>query len=201
MPEASSPDPTTPARSIALVAGYHPCSYPPPVAYDAGLRERFAVVLSTYRPDTDGMYFDADLFVRLAAALLRAVPRDSLAVEAGGGSPVLRSLAELAGWYARRDEGDRDPPLRMSASLGDRLVAVADTEAWAAVGGPAPYHDSFTLSLYTVKSRAVEFRAACAAVAQEGGVAVTAVHEAEGRKEPFAPWWRRPLRRLGVNPW
>ena len=65
MPEASSPNPTMPARRIALVAGYHPCSYPPPVAYDAGLRERFAVVLSSYRPDKDGMFFDADLFVRL----------------------------------------------------------------------------------------------------------------------------------------
>ena len=81
MPDENSLDPTTPVRRIALVAGYHPCSFPPPVAYDAGLRERFAVVLDSYRPDKDGMFFDADLFVRLAAALLRAVPHDSLAVE------------------------------------------------------------------------------------------------------------------------
>src|SRR5947209_15027767 len=119
MPEASRPDQTTSYRSIALVAGYHPCSFPPPVAYDAGLRERFAVVLSSYRPDKDGMFFDADLFVRLAAALLRAVPHDKLAVETGGGSPVLRSLPELAERYARQDEMDRGPPLRMRASLGD----------------------------------------------------------------------------------
>lgn len=32
MPEGGSPDPTTPARYIALVAGYHSCSFPPPVA-------------------------------------------------------------------------------------------------------------------------------------------------------------------------
>jgi hypothetical protein len=201
MPEASSPNPTTPARRIALVAGYHPCSYPPPVAYEAGLRERFAVVLSSYRPDKDGVFFDADLFVRLAAALLRVVPHDSLAIETGGGSSVLRSLPELSERYARLDESERDPPLRMRASLGDRLVAVGETEAWAAVGGPAPYHDSFTLSLYTVENRAVEFRAVCEAVAHDGGVTVTAFHEALGRREPFVPWWRRPLRWLGVRPW
>ncbi len=201
MPEASSPDPTTPARHIALVAGYHSCSFPPPVAYDAGLRERFAVVLSSYRPDKDGMFFDADLFVRLAAALLRAVPHDSLAIETGGGSPILGSLPELAERYARQDEMDRDPPLRMRASLGDRLVAVGETEAWASVGGPAPYHDSFTLSLYTAENRAVEFRAVCEAVANDGGVTVTAFHEALGHKEPFVSWWRRPLRWLGVKPW
>src|SRR5947209_1569802 len=129
MPEASRPDPTTPGRHITLVAGYHPCSFPPPAAYDAGLRERFAAVLDSYRPDKDGMFFDADLFVRLAAALLRAVPHDSLAIETGGGSPVLRSLPELADEYARRDEMDRDPPHRMKAFLGDRLVAVVETES------------------------------------------------------------------------
>ena len=89
----------------------------------------------------------------------------------------------------------------MKASLGERLVAVGETESWASVGGPAPYHDSFTLSLYTAENRAVEFRAVCEAVAQEGDVTVTAFHEALGRKEPFVPWWRRPLRWLGVKPW
>lgn len=133
------------------------------------MRERFAVVLSSYRPDKDGMLFDATLFVRFAAALLRAVPHDSLAVETGGGSPILESLPELVERYARQDEMDRDPPLRMRASLGDRLVAVVETEAWASVGGPAPYHDSFTLSLYTAENRADEFRAVCEAVAHDGG--------------------------------
>jgi hypothetical protein len=201
MQEASRPDPTTSLRRIALVTGYHPCSFPPPTAYNAGLYERFAVVLSSFRPDKDGMFFDADLFVKFAEAIFRAIPHDSLDIEMGGGSAGLHSLPELAERYARQDEMDRDPPFRVRASCGNRLVAVEETEAWASVGGPDPYHDSFTMSFYTAENRSDEFRRICEATARESGVTITAFHEAFGRKEPFVPWWRRPLRWLGVKRW
>jgi hypothetical protein len=186
-------------RQIALVAGYHPCSFPPSMAYDVGLKERFAVVLSSYRPEKDGMFFDADLFVRLADAILKVIPHDSLDIDLG--SPHFKSLAELAELYVRQNEIDHEPPNSMKAFLSDRLVAVEETEPWMAVGGPAPYHDSFTMSFYTAEERADEFRGICESVARENGVMVTAFHEAERSKEPFVPWWRQPLRWVGAKPW
>ncbi|HEV3343190.1 MAG TPA: alpha/beta fold hydrolase [Pirellulales bacterium] len=195
------PDQSANYRQIALVAGYHPCSFPPPTAYDAGLKQRFAVVLSSYRPDKEDMFFDAELFVLIADALLQAIPHDSLDIEFGVGAPHLKSLTELTELYASQNEIDHEPPNSMKAFFGDRLVAVEETEPWAAVGGPAPYHDSFTMSFYTAEERTAEFRRICEAVACQSGVTVTAFHEAERNKEPFVPWWRQPLRWLGAKPW
>ena len=188
-------------RQIALVAGYHPCSFPPATAYDAGLKERFAVVLSSYRPDQDEMFFDADLFVRLADAILNVIPHDSLIIELGDGLPCLQSLQELAEQYTGQEESDREPPNSMKAFVGDRMIAVEETEPWMAVGGPAPYHDSFTVSFYTAEDRADEFQGICESVAQQNSVVVTAFYKAERNKEPFVPWWRRPLRWVGARPW
>lgn len=201
MSKVGPTDQNTNSRQIALVAGYHPCSFPPATAYDAGLRERFAVVLSSYRPEKDGMFFDAELFVLIADALLQSIPHDSLEIELDERSPHFKSLTELTELYSSQDELDHEPPNSMKALLGKRLVAVEATEPWMAVGGPDPYHDSFTMSFYTVEDRADEFRRICESVAEQSGVTVTAFHEAERQKEPFAPWWRRPLRWIGVKPW
>jgi hypothetical protein len=200
MSDGTRQDQNTNFRQIALVAGYHSCSFPPPIAYDAGLRERFAVVLSSYRPDKDGMFFDADLFVRLADAILKVIPHDSLVIETGD-LPRLQSLSDQAKQYASPDEIDREPPDRIKVFCDGRLVAIEETEPWVAMGGPAPYHDSFTMSFYTADDRAAEFRHICESVAQQDGVMVTAFHEAERSKEPFVPWWRQPLRWIGAKRW
>jgi hypothetical protein len=174
MLEASRPS----YRCIALVAGYHPCSFPPSPAHDVGLKERFAVVLSSFRPEKKGMFFDADLFVIIADAILRLIPHDALEIDMGVQAPALRSLRELTERYGSQDEMDRDPPPRIRVHCGGRLVAIEETELWAQVGGPAPYHDSFTMSFYTAENRAVEFRHICEALANENDVIITAFHEA-----------------------
>jgi hypothetical protein len=195
MPEASKSDQPANYRRIALVAGYHPCSFPPAAAYAAGLKERFAVVLSSYRSEKREMFFDADLFALLTGALLQVVPHDSLDIELGVGLPALHSLRELTERQAGQDE--MDLPLRMRVYCDGRIVALEETEFWSEVGGPDPYHDSFTLSFYTAENKVVEFRRNCEAVSSENGVTITAFHDALPHKGPFVPWWRRPIRWLG----
>jgi hypothetical protein len=187
MPKPAPTDEAVGFRQIALVAGYHPCSFPPSIAYDNGLRVRFAVILSSYRPDKDGMFFDADLFVLLTCAMLKVIPYDSLSIETGE-FLRLSSLPDLVGHYADQDENDREPPDRIKISYSGRLVAVEETEAWMAVGGPAPYHDSYTFSFYTAEDRSTEFRRVCETVARESGTSVTAFHQGQRMKEPYIPW-------------
>ena len=199
--EVSKPDQSTSYRRIALVSGYHSCSFPPPIAYDAGLKDRFAVIISSYRPDKEGMFFDSELFILLTDAILQAIPHDSIEIEMDVGMPSLRSFSELSEWYGRNDETEREPPLRVTACSNNRLIAIEETESWSQVGGPAPYHDSFTLSFYTTENGTIQFRGICEAIANENDVMITDFHDALSRKEPFIPWWRQPLRWLGVKPW
>jgi hypothetical protein len=188
-------------RCLSVVTGYHKCSAPPGVAYDAGLRRRFAIVLSSYRPDKDGMYFDADLFVRLLDGLLAVLLHDTLEIELPGDAVCLRSLDELSAIYAGCPEMERDPPSRMRIYNNGELVAIEDTEPWAYVGGPEPYHDSYTLSLYTAEDQSVAFWRVCEAVSKQSGARITGFHTAAPWKEPFVRWWKRPLRWVGLKPW
>jgi hypothetical protein len=182
-------------RRLALVAGYHACSFPPPFAADAGLKERFAVVLDSFRADKDGMFFDAELFVQITAALLQAIPHHSLDIEIGANQAPLHSMPALADCYARQEESEREPPLRMKMYSDQRLVACEETEWWVQVGGPAIYHDSYTFSFYTAANRTSDFRSICERVSSEIGAVITGFHEAPSQP-PFAPLWKRPLQWL-----
>ena len=186
-------------RNFAIVEGYHECSYPPAQAYDAGFTQRSAVVLDTYRRDKQVAFFDCDLFLRILDAICRAIPHDSLAIEIGDGQE-LRSLQELSERYAAQSDDDRDAPVRAWLRQGNRPVAHIETEEWVFCGGPAPYHDSYTLSFYTSDNRAGEFRAICERVSKEIGATITGIHAGRAAKEPFTPLWKVPLEWPGIRP-
>src|SRR5438105_2755271 len=99
-------------RKLSLVSGYHPSTYPPAEAFDGRLRERFSVVLASFRPDRDGMFFDATVFLRMTEAIVTVIPHTSVSIQMPGGIRFA-SLRDLAQNYARVSKEDRDPPLRM----------------------------------------------------------------------------------------
>ena len=104
-------------------------------------------------------------------------------------------------WYRIRAEDARDPPIRVYLVRGNRMVAYAETEPWALVGGPFPYHDSYTLAFYTADDRTHEFQCICERISKEMGANIIGVHKGLASKEPFTPLWMRPLRWLGAKPW
>ena len=185
-------------RCLSLVSGYHDCTFPPAEAYDAGLRERFAIVLGSFRPDRDGMCFDAKVFLRLGEALCAALPHTSLLVELPGGARFT-SFGDLAREYARVSQDERDPPRRVRLFNGDDPVCVMDTEFWVNVGGPAIYHDSYTFSFYTAADHAESFRALCAGVCGDLDVNVTGFHQGARHKKPRRSFWRRVVRAFGAE--
>ncbi len=153
------------------------------------------MVLDSFRPDKDGMFFDAELFVQITNALLRAIPHSALDIEISGTSARLDSLPDLAYWYARQEEMEREPPLRIKMFSDNRLVAVEETEWWVYVGGPAIYHDSYTFSFYTAERRTSDFRTVCERVSSEIGAVITEFHEAS-TQVPSIPLWKRLLKWL-----
>ena len=179
-------------RTVAIVLGYHECSYPPRLAYQAGLTERFAVIF--------GNEFDADLFIGILTAIGLAIPHDSLAIELNAEQhfPSIRALSE---WYLSQQPDDRDAPIGVRLFGAGRLVAIAETEFWVLAGGPWPYHDSYTLSFYTPEGRAEEFLGICERISKELALTITSIHKASVSKEPFVPFWKAPLKWLGLKPW
>ena len=189
-----------PNRFIALVVGYHEYSYPPSSAYDAGLVQRFAIVFDTYRPDKGYAYFDAELYFRVLTSICQAVAHDSISIDADG-ERVFHSFDELVNSSLSKSDDDREPPKGVCLFRHGRIVACAETEEWLLVGGPAPYHDSYTLSVYTSDNRAAEFQRICECISVGMGATITGIYDEQRIKEPFTPFWKRPLRWLGIKTW
>jgi hypothetical protein len=83
----------------------------------------------------------------------------------------------------------------------DRLVAVVETEFWSSVGGPSPYHDSYTFSLYTGQNRSEELQKISELACSGAGARITHIYIEQQYKEPHGPWWGRLLRKFGVRFW
>lgn len=178
-------------RRLRLVRGYESGTYPPPRAYDAGLRERFAAVLDTYRPDAEGMLSDVELFLGLVDALLEAVPHDQ----------VLFELGDTRQASAPRPIVTLEPPQQIILAWQGRVVGVIETECRVNIGGPEPFHDAYTVAVYTKVDRSADFRAACGAVCEAAGAVASCFAEGVALREPFVPFWKRPLRWVGRKAW
>lgn len=181
-------------RRLCLVSGYHAVSYPPDAAYEAGLRFRFAVVFDTAPHDTVDMYFDSNLFLQLLPSVCEAIGFNTIDIRMNDGQH-LSSFGALGRLYATLNEGDREPPSWMELRCGDELSGIVEAELWKNVGGPPPYHDSYTMSCYTRLDQSAELRRVCEGICSEAAACVTGFYSEPPTKEPYSylPWWRRAL--------
>ncbi|HVY86723.1 MAG TPA: hypothetical protein VG943_16440 [Caulobacterales bacterium] len=114
--------------SIAFASGF---DRPAPAEAKAhGLTHRFAVIQETYRPDSADMVFDAPLYRALVAFAEAYEPDVRVSID---GAP---------------EGGEDEPAAHIVARRADDIVLWIETEFWHAVGGPAPYHDSYTYAVY-----------------------------------------------------
>src|SRR5262245_59170914 len=181
-------------RDINLFSGYDDVNYPPKTAYQAGLRHRFAIIMYSDCKNDPYPSFDAEFFLALARAAQDALDFDSQLIELDD-SLSARSLDELAELYALAGAPECDAPNKISYYKNSRLICEEETEFWNRVGGPFPYHDSYTFAFYTVEDRFNEFVSRCAAVCAQLGVGAPLRYWGQDFKKPF-PWYKWPLRWL-----
>lgn len=179
-------------RSLCLVSGYHAVSYPPLAAYEAGIRHRFAVVLDTYRRDKIDMFFDSSLFLLIVPPLCQIIRYDQLSIRMAGGG-LFSSCEELARQYSGSEEVDCEPPAWIELRRGAAIGGIVETEWWNRVGGPSPYHDSYTMSFYTANDYSSEFRQAIENICLAAGASITGFYCEEQNKQPYSylPLWRK----------
>ena len=138
-------------RSIALVFGYlQDIDYPNEVARGLGLNKRFAIALDTYRPEKNYMYFDAELLYLVLTCVLKEYNFSSIELQFDEDKPKsVASLNELREVLIEEsDEEEREPFLHMKLISDDETCCYVQTEFYTLVGGPSPYHDTYTFSFY-----------------------------------------------------
>lgn len=93
------------------------------------------------------MVFDAPLcrrmleFVDTYAADVEVQPKR--------GQPSKTTSADFIATLMTQDVYDQAPPALVLARQASQLVLCLASEEWAQVGGPEPYHDSYTYSVFT----------------------------------------------------
>lgn len=162
-----------PERSVAMVFGYLPeIDRPFEVAAAAGLTLRIALCLDTWRGDDEGMYFDDQLAVALLGVMAASIPHDRQEVAVGEASRTWASLTEWHENYRRLPPDDRGPFDEVRLFLEGKLQAIVRTEPWVRIGGPHPYHDTWTFSAYLEQFDRVSMQAGLLAACSEQGAFV-----------------------------
>lgn len=135
---------------VRFVAGVDRFTTCPAFVVRAALTHRLGVIQETAVAGCDEMYFDEALWRALIEFVLAYEPgdvtvmRDLKRAEAS----EIPLAAYLAEWEARAQD-DRDPPPAMLLRVGGALRLCIVTDYWTQVGGPMPYHDSYTYSVFT----------------------------------------------------
>ena len=138
-------------RSLALVFGYlKDIDYPNDVAKRLGFNKRFAIAIDTYRPDLGYMFFDVELLFLILSSVLKAFKFTSIEIQLDEGNKKsaasLNELREVL--YEEPDEELREPFNHMKVRAGDEICCYVQTEFYTRIGGPDPYHDTYTFSFY-----------------------------------------------------
>ncbi|MFT3728445.1 MAG: hypothetical protein QM759_11530 [Terricaulis sp.] len=152
---------------ISFVVGLDPVSPVLPPMRAAGFAHRFAVVQHTSRPGAADMYFDAHLW-RALLAFAEGLGADGGVVTIAQGKRELAVAEFLRAWDAE-DAAERGPPDAIVVRRDDAMIAYIATEPWVNVGGPAPYHDSYTYAVFTHEDIGARLMAFLAARADAAG--------------------------------
>jgi len=139
------------ASSITLVWGYLPeIDHLNSHAAQLQLLNRLALVMPSSYPEKTEMYFDSALFLTIIKVLLDVIPHQEIKIYLDRNQQkVLTSLDGLKQHYAGLSEENQSPFHSAELTKGENIWAYFECTDYTAIGGPEPYHDSFTLGIYT----------------------------------------------------
>lgn len=136
-------------RVLRMVLGYLPgIDNLPRFAHRVGLQCRTAFILDSYRSSCVDMYFDVELYASLLDGIGR-IFRPDRATAYEEGHRIIDITAPSGARKTLLSAEECKPFSRIDYSCGEATVAVIVSEPWAQVGGPEPYHDSYTFSVYS----------------------------------------------------
>jgi hypothetical protein len=135
---------------VRFVCGMDGVFARPVQARDAGLTNRFAVIQDSHVEGQDDMVFDEALWRALLGFSSRLGDRVEVIAETGRRSRP-QPLKEFMEVFEATPADDRSPPELVLVHEGKHLKVCIVTEFWNRVGGPAPYHDSYTYAFFSAQ--------------------------------------------------
>ena len=179
---------------IYIVTGYHSNTPISESARSERLMFRFALVLGTFHPDIDYMYFQDSIFLESLTQISKKIDHDTLIIKID--DKEYYSIESLVNHLIAIPEEDRHPPDEVHFRKNGKLVCLEQTEFWALCGGEAPYSDSYTASFYTEKDMSEHFESACRTAIEAGGSQIKEIIHAS--PEPIEQaWWNKFIRWIG----
>lgn len=134
---------------VHFVSGMDGVYARPAQVRDTGFTNRFAVIQDSHVEGHDDMVFDEGLWRALVQFASGLGDRVEVFASAGGRSPQpFKGFMEAFDALAPDDRG---PPDLLLVHAGNQLKVCMVTEAWTQVGGPAPYHDSYTYAFFSAQ--------------------------------------------------
>ena len=163
-------------RSIQIVRGYHDFCQPPEIAVDEGLGCRVAFILDTYRRSKVDMFFDAELFCSIVLGIEKLLVPEKVEIFVVEGE-VLDSISLFKENLFSQPEVNREPPGKIVFTKDGLISCCIHTEFWAHAGGPMPYYDSYTESVYTKTDISEQLIVLCDDICDELEGTITAIFD------------------------
>jgi hypothetical protein len=151
-----------------------------------GLARRVAFVLETYRPDRDphGSYFDVGLYAELVESTCTALRVDAMRGNFRAREEVNIDPGALRSLLDQQAETEREPLWRIRMVREGSTVALLGSDLWVLCGGPDPYHDSYTIPVYTHEDVSGELEAAARTACNSVNAKLTDVIRASEKPAP-----------------
>ena len=136
-------------RKFSVVFGYlkdidNSC----PEAEKIGLQNRLAIVLESYRSASPELYYDYEMFHDILLAIATYIKYDSIEVDSGTKHIYPAPVELLKAEEFVRFGNENDPFVQLVFYNNHQAVCMVRTEFYTAIGGPMPYHDSYTFSFF-----------------------------------------------------
>jgi len=166
-------------KAVTLVTGYLEADRMPTLARESGLPGRVAVVLPSYYENAVDAVLDEDLYLDIIAVLTRLVPPWSATIRTNDSGTVgMASLDEIREVLTRERE-PREPFPEMKLFENGTLKTKVLFEPYVRFGGPEPYHDSYTLSVYSDPTDCDRTAGALEAAFKANRISVTVIEGAK----------------------
>jgi hypothetical protein len=173
-------------RALRMVVGYvSRVDALPREARALGFASRIALVLDAFRSDKVDLHFDVDLYAALLDVIGQALGSNQMSlrlrsretVEADGALDVKRRLEEFP-------ELMRGPVPTILLKRDGLTVGLVESVLWANVGGPHPYHDSYTMAVYSSEDIAERLEPMVRSRCEREGAELTEVVRASPTPQP-----------------
>ena len=179
-------------ENLRIVTGFLPwIDTLPETASKHGLPCRVAVILNHSGVPHSPLYWD------LVDAFVDSLNSDSFnfEIEAGGVPLVFTSVDMMRNYVMEYPRRFGIPFSRATFFVAGTVIAFIDTECWAQAGGPFPYSDSWTFSVYRSTDSSTKLQDACCQVCTKHDHAILDEMRGSPKPEPL-PLWRRLLKWL-----